>query len=75
MAESMGIDMGQDIHLAANGCVKVIGSVNGTANLSVADTTVGGTVLSGSNVSAQYGSFTFGDGSMLISSTGVLTAA
>ena len=67
--------LGQDIHLAANGCVEVIGSVNGTANLSVANAAVGDTVLSGSNVSVQYGSFTFCDGSMLISSTGVLTAA
>lgn len=75
MTEGVGIDVRQDIHLAANGCVKVIGSVNGTANLSVADAAVGDTVLSGSTVSAQCGLFTFGDGSMLISSTGVLTAA
>lgn len=67
--------LGRDIHMAANGCIALVGTVNGSVNLSVADATVGDAVLTGSGVASQYTVFTFGDGSFSISSAGILTAA
>ena len=64
--------LGRDIHTAANGCLVLLGTVSGSVNLSVANAVAGDVVLTGSGASSQYSSFTFGDGSLLISPGGIL---
>ena len=64
--------LGRDIHTAANGCLVLLGTVSGSVNLSVANAVAGDVVLTGSGASSQYSSFTFGDGSLLISPDGIL---
>lgn len=66
--------LGRDIHTATNGRLMLSGTVNGNVNISVANATAGDVVIAGSGVSSQYSSFTFGDGSLLISPGGILVS-
>lgn len=66
---------GDDLCLPEGGIVTHNGSIIGSLNFYVIGATAGSSVLTGSNVSAQYSRFIFDDSTLSVSGNGTLCAA